>query len=243
VHITRRATPGVLRKFAPLGIWNVVGSSKIGFSFVARIAFSVNEVTRDVRVVEVVITRDTTPGVLRKFVSLGFRNAESSLNIGFSFVARIAFSVNEATRDVRVVEVVITRQATHGVLRKFVSLGFRNAVSNLNIGFSFVTRITFSASEATRHVRTFEVPITRTATPGVLWKFVSLGFRNVVSSLNIGFSFVTRITFSVNEATRDVRVVEVVITRRATPGVLRKFVSLGFRNAAGSSKIGFSFVA
>jgi hypothetical protein len=72
----------------------------------------------------------------------------------------------------------------------------------LSIGFSFVTRITFSASEATRHVRTFEVITTRIATPGVLRKVVSLGFRNAVSSLSIGFSFVTRIAFSASEATR-----------------------------------------
>ena len=147
-------------------------------------------------------TRIATPGFLRKVASLGFRNAADSSNIGFSFVTtRITFSASEAT--LRTSKVPITRIATPGVLRKVVSLGFRNAVSSLNIGFSFVTtRITFSVSKATRHVRTFEVQITRIATPGVLWKFVSLGFRNVVSSLSIGVSFVTRITLSVNEATR-----------------------------------------
>jgi hypothetical protein len=44
----------------------------------------------------------------------------------------------------------MTRIATPGVLRKFVSLGFRNAADSSNIGVSFVTRITFSASKATR---------------------------------------------------------------------------------------------
>ena len=202
VPITRIATPGVLRKVVFLGFRNEFSRLRIGFSFVTRIAFSVSEATRHVRIFEVPITRIATPGVLRKVVFLGFRNAADSSNIGFSFVTtRITFSASEAT--LRTSKVPITRIATPGVLRKVVSLGFRNAVSSLNIGFSFVTtRITFSVSKATRHVRTFEVQITRIATPGVLWKFVSLGFRNVVSSLSIGVSFVTRITLSVNEATR-----------------------------------------
>jgi len=156
---------------------------------------------------------------------------------------RITFSVSEATRHVRTFEVITTRIATPGVLRKVFSLGFRNAASNLKIGVSFVTtRITFSVSEATRHVRIFEVITTRIATHGVLRKVFSLGFRNAFSSLSIGFSFVTRIAFSVNEATRHVQTFEVPITRIATPGVLRKVFSLGFRNAAGSSNIGVSFV-
>jgi len=189
-----------------------------------------------------VITRFATPVVLRKFVFLGFRNAEASLNIGFSFVTRIPVSVNEATRDVRTFEVLITRVATPVVLGKFVFLGFRNAIRSLNIGFAFVTRIAVSVNEATRDVRTFEVSITRVATLGVLGKFVFLGFRNAIRSLNIGFAFVTRIAVSVNEATRDVRIFEVSITRVATLGVLGKFVFLGFRNAMRSLNIGFAFV-
>ena len=167
VVITRRATPGVLRKFVSLGFRNAAGSSNIGFSFVTtRIAFSVNEATRHVRIFEVPITRLATPGVLWKFASLGFRNAAGSSNIGFSFVTtRITFSASEATRHVRIFKVPITRIATPGVLRKFASLGFRNAVDSSNIGFSFVTtRIAFCVNEATRHVRIFEVPITRLAT-------------------------------------------------------------------------------
>jgi len=157
-------------------------------------------------------------------------------------VTRIAVSVNEATCRITF-EVFITRVATLGVLGEFVSDGFRNAVVSSNIGSSFVTRIAVSVNEATCDVRICEVPKTRSATLGVLGEFVSDGFRNAVVSSNIGFSFVTRIAVSVNEATCDVRItLEVFITRVATPCVLGEVVSHGLRNAALSSNIGSSFV-
>ena len=146
------------------------------------------------------------------------------------------------TEKVCILKVIMTRVATLGVLGESVSLGFRNLVASLNIGSSCVTRIAVSVNEATCRI-TFEVFITRVATLGVLGEFVSDGFRNAVVSSNIGFSFVTRIAVSVNEATCDVRItLEVFITRVATPCVLGEVVSHGLRNAALSSNIGSSFV-
>ena len=69
----------------------------------ARVARKPGEATSDVRILEMLITRSATPGVLGKvvFLFLGFRNGILSLNIGPFRVARIARKPGEATGDFR----------------------------------------------------------------------------------------------------------------------------------------------
>ena len=124
-------------------------------------------------------------------------------------MARIARKPGEATGDVRILEMSKTRSATPGVLGKvvFLFLGFRNVISSFNIEPSRVARIARKPGEATGEVRIHETLITRIATPGVLGKvvFLFLGFRNVISSLNIEPSRVARIARKPGEATGDFR--------------------------------------
>ena len=70
-----------------------------------------------------------------------------------------------------------------------------------------MARIAHKPGEATGDVRILEMSITRCATPGVLGKvvFLFLGFRNVISSLNIEPSRVARIARKPGEATGDFR--------------------------------------
>ena len=112
-------------------------------------------------------------------------------------MARVARKPGEATSDVRILEMLITRSATPGVLGKvvFLFLGFRNGILSLNIGPFRVARIARKPGEATGDVRILEMSRTRIATPGVLGKvvFLFLGFRNVILSSNIEPSRVARI--------------------------------------------------
>jgi hypothetical protein len=102
------ATPVVLGKvvFLFLGFRNASRSSNIEPSRVARIVRKPGEATGDFRILEMLITRFTTPVVLGKvvFLFLGFRNATSSLNIESSLVARIVRKPGEATGDFRILE-------------------------------------------------------------------------------------------------------------------------------------------
>ena len=123
----------------------------------ARVARKPGEATSDVRILEMLITRSATPGVLGKvvFLFLGFRNGISSSNIEPFRVARIARKPGEATGDVRILEMSITRCATTGVLGKvvFLFLGFRNLISSSNIEPSRVARIARKPGEATGDFR------------------------------------------------------------------------------------------